>query len=226
MSMYVLYIDCICVWSSQWSEARERWAGCLFRALDWVISGPEAWILHSTAHLQQDFNLSMCKRPLSVSECVCVCFYLTVALPQSAFSSSSSKFLSLWLQVWYSLLLSVALSVFPLRPGWTFYLYSASRGIILLSCRVSCVSLRYLFFKSSRRRTESDGRPNIQQLAWWWLMILMIMCKNRGIPWTKGSKTGGWDPQTLPTIDLRGQKMIKGHSCPHSGQKFWLGATS
>lgn len=42
----------------------------LIGPLDWLISGPEAWIIHSTAHLEEYFNLSMCKRDLCVSVCV------------------------------------------------------------------------------------------------------------------------------------------------------------
>ena len=45
-------------------------------ALDRLISGPEAWVLHSTAHLEEDFNLSMRKRPGSV--------FMTVSSPLSS----------------------------------------------------------------------------------------------------------------------------------------------
>lgn len=51
-------------------------------ALDWLISGPEAWILHSTAHLEEDFNLSMRKRPPCVSVFMCVCLCLSLSLSQ------------------------------------------------------------------------------------------------------------------------------------------------
>lgn len=31
----------------------------LIGARDWLISGPEAWILHSTAHLEEGFDLGV-----------------------------------------------------------------------------------------------------------------------------------------------------------------------
>lgn len=61
-SMYV-YIHSICV-CDQGSEARRGRDGLLavsvIGLLDLLISGPEAWILHSTAHLGEDFNPGKC----------------------------------------------------------------------------------------------------------------------------------------------------------------------
>lgn len=96
MYIYTVYV-CVC---DQGSEAKRGRDGLLavsvIGLLDLLISGPEAWILHSTAHLGEDFNPGKCW-----SVCVCVC-YLVVSLPQSALSSSSSS-------LFYLVLLSLSL---------------------------------------------------------------------------------------------------------------------
>lgn len=54
----------------KWSKRDGLQAVSLIGLLDWLISGPEAWILHSTAHLEEGFNLSMWEEDHSVCFCV------------------------------------------------------------------------------------------------------------------------------------------------------------